>query len=127
MVDRQSGRSDRAKCSTKRSRQGFVTVQLPRHVISKQLASGATAYYYNVPTKYRKLKCHSQNEPLGTDFGLMTKRAALLNGQFDEWDRQRKGLPISAPNTPKYGTVDWLFLEYKVTRAYLDKVAVRSR
>jgi hypothetical protein len=104
-----------------------VTVQLPRHIIPKQLAGGKTAYYYNVPTKYRKLKCSVENEPLGTDFAVMTKRAGVLNGQFDEWDTQRKGLPISAPNMPKYGTVDWLFREYKISRAYLDKVGVRSR
>jgi hypothetical protein len=104
-----------------------VTVQLPRHVIPKQLAGGQTAYYYNLPTKYRKLKCPVQNEPLGTDFAVMTKRAGVLNGQFDEWDTQRKGFPISVPNMPKHGTVDWLFREYKISRAYLDKVAVRSR
>lgn len=102
-------------------------MQLPRHVIPKQLAGGQTAYYYNLPTKYRKLKCSVQNEPLGTDFAVMTKRAGVLNGQFDEWDTQRKGLPISAPNMPKHGTVDWMFREYKISRAYLDKVAVRSR
>ena len=45
-------------------------MQLPRHVIPKQLAGGKTAYYYNVPTKYRKLKCPVQNEPLGTDFAV---------------------------------------------------------
>lgn len=75
-------------------------MQLARHVIPKQLAGGETAYYYNVPTKYRKLKCPVQNEPLGTDFALTMKRAGVLNGQFDEWDTQRKGLPISAPNNP---------------------------
>jgi hypothetical protein len=80
-----------------------------------------------VPTKYRNLKCPVENEPLGTDFAVMTKRAGVLNSQFNEWDTQRKGLPISAPNMPKYGTVDWLFREYKISRAYLDKVAVRSR
>ena len=99
-------------------------MQLPRHVIPKQLASGKTAYYYNVPTKYRKLKCPVENEPLGTDFAVMTKRAGVLNGQFDEWDTQRKGLPISAPSMRKYGTVDWLFREYKIGKAYLDKVCL---
>jgi hypothetical protein len=74
-----------------------------------------------VPTKYRKLKCPVQNEPLGTDFAVMTKCAGVLNGQFNEWDTQRKGLPISAPNMPKHGTVDWLFREYKISRASLDK------
>jgi hypothetical protein len=57
----------------------------------------------------------------------MTKRAGALNGEFDEWDTQRKGLAISARNMPKHGTVDWLFREYEISRAYLDKVAVRSR
>jgi hypothetical protein len=117
MVDRRSGHGDSAKDGAKRSRRGFVTVQLPRHVIPKRLAGGETAYYYNVPTKYRKLMCSVQNEPLGTDFAAMTKRADVLNGQFDEWDTQRKGLPISALNIPKHGTVDWLFREYKVSQS----------
>src|SRR5215471_14448514 len=93
MVDRRSRRGDSAKHSAKRSRRGFVTVQLPRHVIPKQLAGGKMAYCYNVPTKYRKLKCSVENEPLGTDFSEMTKGASALNGQFDEWDTQRKGAP----------------------------------
>jgi hypothetical protein len=104
-----------------------VTVQLPRHVIPKRLASGQTAYYYNVPTKYRKLNCTVENEPLGADYAEMMKRAKTLNGIFDEWDQQRKGLPISSPLMPKFGTVDWLFREYKVSKAYLEKVAERSR
>jgi hypothetical protein len=103
-------------------------VALPRHVIPKKLASGATAYYYNVPTKYRKLKCPISNEPLGTDYAKMKARAETLNGQFDEWDEARKGLPITgSPNMPKYGTVDWLFREYKISKPYLEKVAERSR
>lgn len=103
-------------------------LELPRHVISKKLASGAIAYYYNVPVKYRKQQCPVSNEPLGSDFAQMKTRAATLNGQFDEWDQARKGLPVAgAPSTPKYGTVDWLFREYKVSKAYLEKVAERSR
>jgi integrase len=102
-------------------------VKLPRHVIPKTLANGETAYYYNVPTKYRKLKCPIANEPLGADFGKMQFRSAVLNGQFDEWDQQRKGLPVTGIKMPKYGTVDWLFREYKISKAYLEKVAVRSR
>jgi hypothetical protein len=46
-----------------------------------------------VSTKCRKLKCSIENEPLGTDFAVMTKRAGVLNGQFDEWDTQRKRAP----------------------------------
>ena len=105
-----------------------MTVELPRHVIPKKLASGATAYYYNVPTKYRKLNCQIGNEPLGLDFTQMIERAKTLNSLFDEWDMARKGQPVSdTPIMPKYGTVDWLFREYKISDAYLKKVAIRSR
>ena len=102
-------------------------LKLPRHVIPKRPASGKTAFYYNVPSKYRALNCPVRNEPLGTDYAEMVRRAETLNGIFDEWDQQRKGLPISAELMPKYGTVDWLFREYKISKAYLEKVAPRSR
>jgi hypothetical protein len=95
---------------------------LPRHVIQKPLARGRIGFFYNVPTKYRALNCPLRNEPLGTDYAEMKKRAETLNGIFDEWDKQRKGLPISLPNMPKHGTVDWLFREYKLSKAYLEKV-----
>lgn len=103
-------------------------MELPRHVIPKKLKGGTRAYYYNVPTKYRKLKCPVPNEALGTDFALMKKRADVLNGQFDEWNLARKGEPVTGGAImPKYGTVDWLFREYKISAAYLEKVAERSR
>ena len=84
-------------------------VRLPRHVIPKKLTSGKTAYYYNVPTRYRKLKCPVRNEALGTDYAKAYERASSINGLFDEWDDQRKGLPVSGVATPRYGTIDWLF------------------
>jgi hypothetical protein len=100
---------------------------LPRYVIPKQLAAGAVGFFFNVPTKYRVLGCPVQNEPLGRDYSVMERRAETLNGLIDEWQRQRKGDLVEAPGMPKYGTVDWLFREYKISRAYLDKVAKRSR
>lgn len=101
---------------------------LPRHVRPKRLKSGQIAYYYDVPTKYRKLKCAVENEPLGTDFAKMQDRAKVLNEQFDEWDRVRKGQPAAQGKImPTFGTVDWLFREYKMSDAYLLKVAPRSR
>jgi hypothetical protein len=101
--------------------------RLPRYVIPKRLAGGRVAFYFNVPTKYRALKCPVPNEALGTDYAQMLERSDSLNGLFDEWDRQRKGEPVTSISMPKYGSVDWLFREYKQSRAYLDKVAVRSR
>jgi len=102
-------------------------VERPRHVISKRLKSGQTAYYYNIPTRYREMECPVPNEALGTDFPKACKRATTLNGLFDEWDTQRNGLPITGVSMPKYGTVDWLFREYKISKAYTEKVSATSR
>jgi hypothetical protein len=102
-------------------------VELPRYVIPKKLNSGKTAYYFNIPTKLRKQKCPVANEPLGTNFAKMAERAKTVNGLLDEWDAQRKGLPVTSNQAARYGTVDWLFREYKTSDAYLKKVAPRSR
>jgi hypothetical protein len=109
--------------ASNRYRRGFVSVKLPRHVIPKVLASGNTAFYYNVPTRYRKLGCTVANEPLGTDFAKACGeggRAETLNGLFDEWDRVRKGMPVSSEAAPRIGTVDWLFREYKQSKAFRE-------
>lgn len=102
-------------------------MKLPRHVIPKKLATGSTAYYYNVPSRYRALGCTVSNEPLGQDYNKACERAASLNGLFDEWDDARKGLPVTGVSAPKIGTVDWLFREYKQSGMYTEKVAKRSR
>jgi hypothetical protein len=97
-------------------------VKLPRHVIPKKLKTGKTAYYYNVPTRYRKLKCPVGNEALGIDYAAACERAKILNGTFDEWDDHRKGLPVTGVAMPRYGTIDWLFREYRLSKAYTEKV-----
>ena len=104
-----------------------MTVKLPRHMICKGLASGLVAYYYNIPSRYRTMNCPVSNEPLGTDYAIASKRAATLNGLFDESGASRKGLPVASVSTPVIGTVDWLFMEYKQSKAFTEKVAVRSR
>ena len=80
MAEGRSGCGNRAGRDAKRSRRGFVNLELPRHVIPKRLASGKSAFYYNVPTKYRAINCPLRNEPLGTDYAEMVKRAETLNG-----------------------------------------------
>jgi hypothetical protein len=35
----------------------MFTKPLPRFVIAKRLTSGATGFYFNIPTLYRKLGC----------------------------------------------------------------------
>ena len=57
-----------------------MTLPLPRYVIAKPLASGATGFYFTVPTRYRKMGCTIPNEPLGGDtlrHAAWTARAAV--------------------------------------------------
>jgi hypothetical protein len=108
-----------------------VFLILPRYVISKFLASGKTAYYFNIPTRYRALGCRISNEPLGTDYAGACGpdgnggRAAALNALFDEWSATRAGEPM--PGLAKYGSVDWLFREFKSSIRFREKVSERSR
>jgi hypothetical protein len=87
-----------------------MTLPLPRYVIPKRLAGGSTAFYFNVPTRYRKLGCTIPNEPLGNDYTIACGadgkggRAAALNGLLDEWIKIRNGEQID--NIVRYGTVD---------------------
>ena len=110
----------------------MIVVRLPRFVIAKKLKSGATAFYFNVPTRYRKAGCPIRNEPLGTDYSNACGptgyggKAQTLNAFFDEWFATSRGLTI-AEGVPNFGTVDWLFAEYKSSKAYLEKVSERSR
>lgn len=102
-------------------------VEMPRYVINKKLAGGKTAYYFNVPGKYLKLGCKVENEALGTDYAEMKRKAEIKNQEFDEWLAKKSGLTIEGPRAPRFGTVDWLFREYKSSLAYTEKVAQRSR
>jgi hypothetical protein len=104
---------------------------LPRFVRAKTLATGAIAYYWDLTGYYRKLGCPIPSEPLGTNYIKACGdngnggRAAALNALFDEWKRVRSGEPIEG--VIRSGTVDWLFREYRQTKAYLEKVSPRSR
>ena len=108
-----------------------MTLKLPRYVIAKRLANGATAFYFNVPTRYRKEGCAIANEPLGNNYVEACGsdgnggRAAMLNGHFDDWLRTKNGEP--AESIARYGTVDWLFREYKASKRYEKRVSTRTR
>jgi hypothetical protein len=108
-----------------------MTLPLPRYVIAKPLASGVTGFYFTVPTRYRKMGCPIPNEPLGSDYAVACGtdgkggRAAALNGLFDEWWKIKNGEPVES--IVRYGTVDWLFREYKSSKRYRERVSERTR
>ena len=70
-------------------------------------------------------------EPLGTDYAVACGedgnggRSAALNALFDEWRAKRDGEPIEG--IAKFGTVDWIFREYKLSVAYQERVSARTR
>jgi hypothetical protein len=108
-----------------------VSRPLPRFVRTKTLVNGSTAFYWDLTGHYRRLGCSIPSEPLGADYVAACGedgdggRAAALNGMFDEWKRARSGEPVNS--LVRFGTVDWLFREYRQTKAYLEKVSSRSR
>jgi hypothetical protein len=107
-----------------------MTLPLPRYVIAKNLANGTTGFYFTVPTR-RKMGCTLPNEPLGSDYAIACGRdgtggrASGLNGLFDEWWKARNGEPVES--LTRYGTVDWLFREYKASERYAKRVSARTR
>jgi hypothetical protein len=101
-------------------------VDLPRGVRPRPLAGGRTGFYWIVATYYRKQGCTIPEEPLGEDYSVACERAKALNALFDEWRAQRSGESLDQ-KLVAIGTVDWLFREYKTTKAYLEKVSKRSR
>src|SRR5580704_137222 len=102
MASRRLRFSDSAARTGARGRRGggLVTLPLPRFVITKILADGRAAFYFEVPGKYRKLGCTVLSQPLGRDYVVACGedgnggRAASLNAQFDEWQDLRHGLPV---------------------------------
>ena len=70
--------------------------------------------------------CLIPDEPLGTSYVAACGedgnggRALALNALFDEWRARKAGEPIEE-TLIAFGTIDWLFREYKQTKAYLEK------
>ena len=100
---------------------------LPRFVEVRRLARGSVAFYFRIPTYYRKLGCEMANEPLGTSYEAACGddgkggRAGTLNALFDEWNDRRRGEPGEQGKIARYGTIDWLFRQYKTEKAYTEK------
>jgi hypothetical protein len=76
--------------------------------------------------------CTIPNEPLGNDYVVACGvdgnggRAAALNRLFDEWWKIKNGEPLES-GIARYGTVDWLFREYKASKRYRERVSKRTR
>jgi hypothetical protein len=83
-----------------------MTLPLPRFVVAKSLADGRPAFYFSVPTKYRRAGCTILDQPLGRDYAVACGedgtggRAAALNALFSEWQDHRRGLQVTGEREP---------------------------
>ena len=98
---------------------------LPRYVERKPLKNGGWGFFFHVPSWARKADCSVQSGPLGTDYGVAVLRAeTILLPAFDGW-RIGGDSPLS-PATAVFGTLDWMFGEYRTDRRY-TKLDAKSK
>lgn len=89
---------------------------LPRYTLRKPIKSG-WAYYFNLPTWATTDGCPVENEPLGEDYQAAVARAeTVLLPAFDNW-RTGGAIGAVAP-AAKFGTLDWVFAEYRADRRF---------
>jgi hypothetical protein len=99
---------------------------LPRYVIRKPLKSG-WAYFFNMPMWARRAGCPVQNTPLGTDHDAAVARAeTILLPAFDAWRTGGTTIAPSSPAIAAFGTLDWMFGEYRADRRF-TKLDAKSR
>lgn len=68
----------------------------PRYMVPRRLKSGATAFFWVIPTWAKRNGCTLMGEALGTDYADAKKRCdELLNPQLDAW---RKREVIAVPS-----------------------------
>lgn len=112
-----------------------MAIELPRFVIAKRLASGATAFYWNPPPYWRKQaekagrRWPFESQVLGQDLrqGDVDAAAGVYNAQFDEW---REGGGRSIGRIRRYaahGSVAWLIETYLASEMFRRRVGERSR
>ena len=118
-------------------RRGSVTMTkpLPRFVVCKQLKTArprSIGRCRAIIVAWAAPLHRDADTTLGSDYNAacgadgQSGKACTLNGLFDEWDAQRRGLPIEDRRVI-IGTVDWPSLAYKNSNAWKRKVAARSR
>ena len=97
----------------------------PRYMVPRRLRSGATAYYWVIPTWAKKNGCTLKIEALGTDYADAKKRCdEVLNPHFDAW-RKREEITLPSDHVIQ-GTFDWMIAVYKSSPLY-RKLPAKTR
>jgi hypothetical protein len=104
-----------------------TALPLPRYVERKPLKAGGWGYFFHVPSWAKKAGCPVQNAPLGNDYQAAVSRAeTVFLAAFDEW--RTGGAEPDSPAIAAFGTLDWMFAEYRSDRRYakLDPKSKRN-
>lgn len=101
-------------------------VDWPRHMISKRLASGATAFYWEAPNKDVALGFTLRPEALGTVYSAARDRALILNAHLTAWRTGRADAGKSINETARAGTIDWWIETYQRSKRF-KKLSPRSQ
>jgi hypothetical protein len=90
---------------------------LPRYVERKPLKGDGRGYFFHVPSWARKAGCTVQSGPLGIDYSAAVSRAeTILLPALDAW--RTGSVTAPSPVTAAFGTLDWMFAEYRADRRY---------
>src|ERR1700740_2006743 len=93
-------------------------LKLPRYVERKPLKGGGWGYFFHVPSWARKAGCTVESGPLGNDYEAAVSRAeTVVLPAFDAW-RIGGNTPKSPPTIVAFGTLDWMFGEYRADRRF---------
>jgi hypothetical protein len=105
-----------------------TALPLPRYVERKPLKAGGGAYFFHVPSKFKKRGCPLRDEPLGLDYDTAVSRAeTILLPMFDAWrSGDDKPTATQKPVVAAPGTLDWVFAEYRADRRY-TKLDAKSK
>jgi hypothetical protein len=91
---------------------------LPRYTLRKPSKHG-WSYFFNVPSWARAAGCPLHNEPLGSDYAAAVQRAeTVLLPAFDSW--RGGGMEAKVAPGAAYGTLDWLFAEFRSDRRFTE-------
>jgi hypothetical protein len=100
----------------------------PRYVERKPLKGSGWGYFFHAPSWAPKAGCTVQSGPLGTDYDAAVLRAeTILLPAFDAWRIGDDVVP-SSPAIAAFGTLDWMFGEYRADRRFtkLDPKSKRN-
>ena len=92
-------------------------VNWPRYMVERKLATGEVSYYWTPRRKDLKAGFTLRGEALGADYAAAIERAELLNRHLDAW-RSGLGAERSSLFGRRFGTLIWMFEQYRRSAAY---------